>query len=143
MKLIKNLSLTGILSALVLSASVFAEAPTNVNGLVGTWVNTDSSSSGIVKVVVSKTRTGGISFKSYGACSPTPCVHSTVTAQPYAANVSSEIAVGFYAYRNSGFKYARFFGKRVGSYLKVDSFSTFASGDSRSDYTNYGYFKKL
>ncbi len=139
MKFVKLLSIVSLVASIMLSASAYAVPPSNVAGLVGTWHNINSSTSGIVKVEVTNT-IFGLTFKSYGACSPSPCVHTTVVAYPHSAGVSSNTAIGFTAYRNSGFKYARFFGKRTGNYLRLDQFSTFASGDTRKDYTTTEYF---
>jgi len=141
MKLFKSFSVIAIFSALFFSAMAHAVAPTNVNGLVGTWKNINANDKGIVKVVVTKVR-GGLRFKSYGSCHPTPCVHTTVVAYPHSASVSSNTAVGFTAFRHSGFKYARYSAKRTGSYLRLDSFNTFASGDSRKNYAATDYFKR-
>ncbi|MCG8314575.1 MAG: hypothetical protein MI976_15305 [Pseudomonadales bacterium] len=143
MKKVKAIAAAGLFGAALISASAYAVPPTNFNGLIGTWVNTNPNDKGIIKVVVAPTWWGGISFKSYGSCSPTPCVHTTVSAQAFSASISSNTAVGFTAYRNSGFKTARFSGQRYGSYLRLDSFNTFASGDSRKNYSATDYFKKL
>lgn len=139
MKLFKMLSLVPLLVGFIISSSAQALPPTAVAGLLGTWHNTDPNSNGIVRVVVSQVN-GGLRFTSYGACSPTPCVHSTVVAYPHSAGVSSNTAIGFTAYRNSGFKYARYSAMRVGAHLRLDSFDTFAAGDSRRDYASTQYF---
>jgi len=134
MKKLNAVGIAGLLGALMLSTSAHAVSPTNVSGLVGTWVNTNSATGGIVKVIITNTATG-LKFQSFGACSPTPCVHSVVAAQPFSAGITSNTAVGFTAYRNSGFKYSRYGAQRSGAYLKLDSFETFASGDFRKNYT--------
>jgi hypothetical protein len=141
MKLTSLLSASSFIGAVLLASSAHAVAPTNVTGLVGVWNNVNTSTRGIVRVVVTNT-SSGLRFTSYGACTPTPCVHSTVVAYPHSASVSSNTAVGFTAFRNSGFKYARFSAVRYGSYLRLDQFSTFASGDSRKDYTSTEYFRR-
>lgn len=139
MKIAKYLSLPMAAVTLLFSLSVQAVNPTNVSGLVVTWDNIDANSSGTVRVVVSQVA-GGLRFTSHGSCSPTPCVHSTVVAYPHSAGVSSNAAVGFTAYRNSGFKYERYSAMRTGQYLRMDAFSTFASGDSRKNYAKTEYF---
>jgi hypothetical protein len=141
MKKFNALSIAGLLGAVLLSTSAHAVSPTNVTGLVGTWVNTNSATGGIVKVVVTNTASG-LTFQSFGACSPTPCVHTVVSAQPFSASVSSNTAVGLTAYRNSGFKYSRYSAERSGVYLRLDSFDTFAAGDTRKNYTKTEYFAK-
>lgn len=133
MKIIKPLSISGLVGAILLSASAHAVPPTAVSGLVGTWYNTNPSTSSTVKFEVTQVA-GGLRFKSYGACTPTPCVHTTVVAYPHSAGVSSNTATGFTAYRNSGFKYTRFSAVRTGAYMRMDAFSTFAAGDTRKDY---------
>jgi hypothetical protein len=142
MKLFKSLSISTILGALLLSISAHAVPPTTVSGLVGTWYNTNSSTGGIVKFVVTQTASG-LTFKSYGACSPTPCVHTTVVAYPHSAGVSSNTAIGFTSYRNDTFKYTRFSALRVGANMRLDAFSTFAAGDTRKDYVLSETFTKL
>ena len=141
MKLFKTLSVSSLVSAVLLAASAHATPPTAVSGLTGTWYNTNPSTGGIVKFVVTQTATG-LTFKSYGACSPSPCVHTTVVAYPHSASVSSNTATGFTSYRNDGFKYTRYSAVRTGSYLRLDSFSTFASGDTRKDYLSSETFSK-
>lgn len=141
MKKVNILVVLSLVASLFLSAAAYAVPPTNVSGLVGTWNNVNANDNGIIRVVVTNTRLG-LRFTSYGSCSPTPCVHSTVVAYPHSASISSNAATGFTAYRNSGFKYARYSATREGSYLRLSSFNTFASGDSRKNYLSTDYFIK-
>lgn len=133
MKVIKPLSISALIGAILLSASAHAVPPTGVSGLLGTWYNTNPNTRSTVKFEVTQV-VGGLRFKSYGSCSPTPCVHTTVVAYPHSAGVSSNTATGFTAYRNSGFKYTRYSAVRTGANMRLDAFSTFASGDTRKDY---------
>lgn len=141
MKLFKSLSLSSLLGAVLLAASAHAVPPTGVAGLTGTWYNTNPSTGGIVKFVVTQTASG-LTFKSYGACSPTPCVHTTVVAYPHSASVSSNTATGFTSYRNDTFKYTRYSAVRTGANMRLDSFSTFAAGDTRKNYLSSETFAK-
>lgn len=133
MKVIKPLSISALIGAILLSASAHAVPPTGVSGLVGTWYNTNPNTRSTVKFEVTQV-VGGLRFKSYGSCSPTPCVHTTVVAYPHSAGVSSNTATGFTAYRNSGFVYTRYSAVRTGTNMRLDAFSTFASGDTRKNY---------
>lgn len=142
MKLFKSLSIVSLLGLILSSISAHAVPPTGVTGLVGTWYNTNPSTGGIVKFVVTQTASG-LTFKSYGACTPTPCVHTTVVAYPHSAGVSSDTAIGFTSYRNDTFKYTRFSALRVGANMRLDAFSTFAAGDTRKDYVLSETFAKL
>lgn len=141
MKILKSISATTFVLGLFIASTAQAVAPTNVTGLLGTWYNTNPNTNGTVKVQLWNT-SSGLRFRSFGACSPTPCVHTVVPAYPHSASVGSNTAVGFTSFRNSGFKYTRYSAKRYGSYLRLDQFSTFASGDSRKNYTTTEYFRR-
>jgi hypothetical protein len=139
MKLSKLFSVCVLVATALSSSTTLAESPTNVTGLVGTWNNIDANTSGITKIAVYNSGSN-IYFKSWGSCSPTDCVHSTVPAYAHSASVSSNTATGLYAFRNNGFAYTRFAATRVGSYLRVTYYTTFASGDTRKNYTKTEYY---
>lgn len=146
MNLSKLLLCTSVLATGLFSAPSFALTPTSTTGLTGTWHNVNPSTRGTIKVVVTKVGSQ-LRFKSYGACSPTPCIHTTVAAYPYSSSVSSNFARGFTAYRNSGFKSTRFdairdYGQTSGKFLRLNSFSRFASGDGRKNYLSSELFRK-
>jgi hypothetical protein len=141
MKIIKSLSFSGLVGAILLSASAHAVPPTGVSGLTGTWYNTNPNTRSIVKFEVTQV-VGGLRFKSYGSCTPTPCVHTTVVAYPHSASVSSNTATGFTSYRNDGFKYTRYSAVRTGANMRLDAFSTFAAGDTRKNYLVSETFSK-
>lgn len=141
MKLLKLLSATSLVLVAFLSSSAQALPPSNLTGLAGFWYNTNPSTGSITKIYVLPWG-GKLLFKSWGACHPTDCEHSWVWAYPHSTGVSSDTAVGFTSYRNSGFAYSRFSAKRVSSFLRLDDFTTFASGDNRKDYVVSEYFKR-
>jgi hypothetical protein len=141
MKLSKLFSVCLLVATAFASSTTLAESPSNVAGLVGTWNNTNVNTRGITKISVYNIGSH-LYFKSWGSCSPTDCVHSTVPAYAHSASVSSNTATGLYAYRNSGFAYTRFAASRVGSYLRVTYYTTFASGDSRKNYTKTEYYHR-
>jgi hypothetical protein len=141
MKQLLSFSVLSIVLSLLVATSAQAVAPGNVAGLLGTWHNINPNTSGIVKVEVWNTA-HGLRFRSFGACSPRPCIHTVVRAYPHSASVGSNTATGFTAFRNNGFKYVRFFGKRYGNFLRLDQFSTFAAGDTRKNYTTTEFFRR-
>jgi hypothetical protein len=141
MKLSNILSACILIVSAITGTSVLAEQPTNSSGIAGVWKNINSSTSGITQVAIYQAG-NNINFRSWGSCHPTDCVHTTVRGYPYSSGVSSNTAVGLYAYRNSGFAYTRFAASRVGSYLRVTYYTTFAPGDNRKNYTKTEYFIK-
>ena len=74
-----------------------------LGSLVGTWVNVNSATRDIVKVVLTNAN-GTLNVHAYGACSPTPCDWGQVKGMAYAASVSGGNAVAFTANYAFGFK---------------------------------------
>jgi hypothetical protein len=112
-----------------------------LNALVGTWVNVNSATRDIVKVVLTN-NSGALRVHAYGACSPTPCDWGQVTGQAYAASVSGGEAVAFTANYAFGFKNTILGGHLDGPHLIVDDFNVFDDGSGRSPYFTQGTFKK-
>lgn len=141
MKLSKSFIVCLLVASAFVATSAMAVPPSNVSGLTGLWTNTNAGTRGITKILVWGSGSN-LRFKSWGSCSPTDCVHSTVPAYAHSSNVSSNTAVGLYAFRHSGFAYTRFAATRVGSFLRVTYYTTFAAGDSRKNYTKTEYFRR-
>ena len=101
--------------------------------LVGTWVNCDKATRGIVKVKIGNRR-GTLVVNVFGACHPTPCDWKTVKGLAYAENVSSNKAVAFSAVYKFGFKKTIVTGHLCSGCLIVETFNHFTDGSGRSDY---------
>ena len=115
-------------------------APSPAN-LLSTWVADDPATRGIVKVVLALSG-GALSFHAFGACSPSPCDWGTVKGRTYGPDVSTARSVAFTATYAFGFKSTILAGHLSNGRLIVESFNTFASGDSRSDYYSSGSFHR-
>ncbi|MGH9759841.1 MAG: hypothetical protein ACREDR_42775 [Blastocatellia bacterium] len=81
-----------------------APAPVIVNPLpvVGTWLNVDKSTQGIVKLILSETG-ADLFVELFGACVPTPCDWGKVKAVPYSVGVCVNEGTAFTAHFNQGF----------------------------------------
>jgi hypothetical protein len=142
-RLILGLALTLVAASATPS---LAEAPTSVSNLTGTWVNVNPATGGVVKVIISNTILG-LRIRTFGACSPTPCDHGTIAAEPFSKTVSSNIASGLSATYDHGFATVLVTAKRVaeydgGSFLELETRTTFAPGDTRKNYTRTELFRK-
>jgi hypothetical protein len=113
-----------------------------LGSLVGTWVNVNSATRDIVKVVLTNAN-GTLNVHAYGACSPTPCDWGQVKGMAYAASVSGGNAVAFTANYAFGFKNTILAGHLNGHNLIVDDFNVFEDGSGRSAYFTEGTFKKV
>lgn len=131
-------------SLVVLAASAtsaFAQQPTNLSAVVGTWVNVDPATRGIVKVVV--TNVGGqLHIHTYGKCTPTPCDHGDIAANAFSPSVSDAKATGFSGQYDFGFKTTEVTGLRAGALLALETRNKFAGGDSRYDYVGREMFRR-
>ena len=112
-----------------------------LGSLIGTWVNVNSATRDIVKVVLTNNG-GSLGVHAYGACSPTPCDWGQVPGQAYAPSVAGGATVAFTANYAFGFKNTILTGHLNGQQLIVDDFNVFEDGSSRSPYFTEGTFKK-
>src|SRR5688572_16352137 len=111
------ISICALSIAMLIGSQAFAKPPTNFTSLIGTWSNTNSATTGIVKVVIRAGTTGGITIRPYGACSPTPCDHGVISTRTFSSSVSSALAAGFNAAKNFGFKTTAYSGILSGTRL--------------------------
>lgn len=148
MKVTKSTLLAGVAVIMTLSSieAALAKPPTSVSNLVGTWVNVNANTGGIVKVVISNS-SSGFKIHTYGACSPTPCDHGTVSASPFSKSVSSATAHGLIGQYDFGFSTKLVTAQRTfqfdgATFLEVETRTKFAPGDSRYDYMRTELFRK-
>lgn len=101
--------------------------------LVGTWINCDHHTRGMVRIVIAANGKE-ITVHGFGACSPTPCDWGTAPGLVYADNVTATPAVGFTATYNFGFKQTAIVGHLLHGALIVETFDHFTDNSGRSDY---------
>ena len=135
-----------VVIGLATAAPTMAEPPVNRSSLVGTWVNVNSATGGIVKIVITND-IFGFRVHTYGACSPTPCDHGFAAASPFSKSVGSTVATGLSATYNFGFKTTLITAKRTaeydgGTFLELESRNKFAPGDTRFDYIQSELFRR-
>ena len=109
------------------------------SALVGSWVNTDKATPGILRLVLSN-KEGLFIVQAFGACSPVACDWGEVEGALYSNSVDSELAVGFKAFYDFGFvetMLAAYLNKRI---LVVDTYNTFKDGSARSNYFSRDHF---
>jgi len=109
--------------------------------LVGTWVNCDSATRGLVRMVIAAAG-AGISVHGFGACSPTPCDWGTAPGVAYADNVTSTSPVAFTTKYKFNFKETIVVGRLNAGCLIVETFDNFTDGSGRSAYYSTYYMGK-
>jgi hypothetical protein len=107
--------------------------------LIGTWLNTDRATRGIIKLVLSN-REGFFIVHGFGACSPSPCDWGEVEGAVYSGGVSSREGMAFTASYDFGFMETILAVYLKSGILVLDSFNTFKDGSGRSNYFSREFF---
>ena len=116
-----------------------------IANFAGTWVNTNSNTRGIKKVIISN-RGAQQKVRTYGACSPRACDWGQKNAYAYGDNVSSNLRTStrvMTATYKKGFSTTQLVMRRTGRFLQVESFTRFTDGSGRSNYLSRAQFKRL
>jgi hypothetical protein len=110
--------------------------PSPTASLLGTWNNTNASTRGLAKVVITLGGGGSLLVHAFGACTPTLCDNGTFTAITYGPNSSAPSGGRFLAPNDPGFKRETFAGRLVAGSgtLKLTYFSEFTDASGRSNY---------
>jgi hypothetical protein len=113
--------------------------PVDSSPLVGTWINTDKATGGIVKLILSQE---GNSFfvQAFGACAPSPCDWGKVEGRVYSSGVDSQEGMAFTARYDFGFMETSLAVYLKSGILVLDSFNTFKDGSRRSNYFSREFY---
>ena len=117
-----------------------ARGPIDLAPMLGTWLNTNTASRGIVKVILSDDE-GALVVHAFGACDPAPCdwgPASEVVA--CAARPDSQKPMGFTARYDFGFLTMRLEANLSRGLLIIASFNTFHDDSGRSDFFSREFF---
>ena len=128
------------------TGTALAVQPTGVTNLVGTWVNVNPTTRNIVRIVITSDALG-FRIHTYGACTPTPCDHGAIPASRFSKGTTSTAAYGFTGTYNFGFSTMLVTGLRDyqldgGNFLRLETRTRFAAGDTRIDYMATELFRK-
>ena len=116
------------------------DGPIDLAPLVGTWVNTNVASTGIVKVVLSNEE-GSLAVQAFGACEPTPCDWGAADdVVACAAGPDSRQPMGFTAAYDFGFMTMRLEANLSRGLLIIASFNAFHDDSGRSDFFSREFF---
>jgi hypothetical protein len=109
--------------------------------LLGTWVNVNPTTLGLVKVVM---RLAGSQFivHPYGAGHPTPCTWGGRVGIAYADKVSANQPCAFTVIFPTSFKETILTGHLRNGLLVVEAFHRFTDGSGRMDYYSREIFRR-
>jgi|SRR5215467_5835505 len=116
--------------------------PLQLDGLPGTWVNTNTDSRGIVEVAI-RMKDSRLFVRAFGAGDPEPCDWGEVEVdQTYAGSISSHVAAGFTAGFDFDFSRIHLQANWNQGLLVLASFTSFKDGSRRSNYFSREFFHR-
>jgi hypothetical protein len=110
--------------------------------LLGTWINCNKSTRGIVKVIIEKDG-NNLFVHPYGSCHPNPCDWGKLKALAYAESVSDTKDIAFTASHKPGFKETIITGHLCSGCLIVETFNHFTDNSGRSNYYSRECFYRI
>lgn len=116
--------------------------PFQLDGLPGTWLNTNKDSCGIVKVAIA-VKSHSLLLRAFGAGDPAPSDWGEVEADHiYANSISSRVAAGFTAWYDFEFSRIHLQANWNQGLLVLASFTSFKDGSKRSNYFSREFFHR-
>jgi|SRR5215208_1944135 hypothetical protein len=145
----KNLKLHRIAAAVALCTALLggltAARPAQAAPaeFMGTWLNTDSGTGGIVRLQITA-GVHGMGVRAFGACTPSACDWGVVGLTTYGNNVSDADHKYGAALYNHGFATRMMTLQLIdSSTLVAHVYTTFLDGSGRQNYHSREVFKKL
>ena len=116
-----------------------ATGAVNTSDLIGTWINSNPNTSGIARIVISRSN-GNLSLRAY-AVSPEGLIDwGSVDINVFASTPVSEVAAGFTCLYDFGFAEARLEGMIMKGLLVLAQLQRFKDKSGRVDYFVREYF---
>jgi hypothetical protein len=135
-----TLAITATLATLALANPAIA-APAD---FIGTWVNTDSNTRGITKVIIQPAGSNKLTIQTFGKCSPTDCTWGKVALPSYGTNVSDSDHKAATATYNQGFSQSLLTLQLAGATnMSLNSYTLFTDNSNRQPYFSLNRFKKI
>jgi hypothetical protein len=127
------------LLGLVITTAFSTMASAAASDFVGTWINTNRATRGIVRVVVSPS----MQMRAYGACTPRPCDWGMSRMITYGRSVSDRNHTASTVHYTFPFKQVEVVGKLTApNLLSLTDFNVFTDNSGRQNYYTEQRFRK-
>ena len=110
--------------------------------LLGTWVNTNTASRGIIKVALAASK-GEVALKVFGSCDPEPCDWGEVVANVFASDIHSTEAMAWSASYDFGFMDTQLQAHIRQGVLIIAKFDRFKDDSGRLNYFSKEFFYRI
>ena len=130
-----------VFAAAIATTSMFAgSAFADVGDFLGNWVNTDSDTSGITRILVTPAGGGHVKIRVFGQCTPVACDWGVRPGHSYAESPGSSDVRSITAQFNTGFANTLVILRRApGGDMRFEVLTDFTDGSGRNDYDMTGH----
>ncbi|BAY60063.1 hypothetical protein NIES22_01200 [Calothrix brevissima NIES-22] len=129
-------------SSVSLAASLISPTLAAPADFIGTWVNKDSNTRGVTRLVVTSAGSNKLNIQVFGKCHPTDCDWGTTSVVTYGLNVQDTNHTYATANYNQGFSNTLLTLDYAGSQIMLQSFTQFLDNSGRQNYYSRDYFQK-
>jgi hypothetical protein len=129
-------------SSLALAAALVSPVLAAPADFVGTWVNKDSNTGGVTRLVITSAGGNKLNIQVFGKCHPTDCDWGTAPVTTYGLNVQDTNHTYATANYNKGFSNTLLTLNNGGSQIMLQSFTQFLDNSGRQNYYARDYFQK-
>lgn len=128
-----------VAAALFAAALLTGPAVADVSDFLGNWVNTDSDTSGITRIVVTPAGGNQVRVRVFGECHPTDCDWGVRLGHSYTEDPGSDDVRSISAIFNTGFASKQIILRKAGGAdLRFEVLTDFHDGSGRRDYDMSG-----
>ncbi|MBD2666620.1 hypothetical protein B6N60_02084 [Richelia sinica FACHB-800] len=135
-------SLTLAASSLALATALVSPAVAAPSDFVGTWVNKDTNTRGITRLVITSGGGNTLNIQVFGKCHPTDCDWGSTSLVTYGLNVQDNDHTYGTANYNQGFSNNILTINLGGQQVMLQSFTQFLDNSGRQNYYSRDYFQK-
>jgi hypothetical protein len=130
----------GLFAATLCGAlGIASAASADVSDLLGNWVNSDSATTGVTRMVVSPAGPNRVRIRVFGQCHPSDCDWGEVVAHSYFDSAGSDHVKSVMAVFDQGFaRRTIVLRERMGDRLGFEILTDFTDGSGRRDYDMSG-----
>ncbi len=127
-----------VLAATALVLGLAGSALANTGQFIGDWVNVDSNTGGITRVVVTPAGPNRVRVQVFGKCHPNDCDWGTVAGKGYANSASSNDIRTVTAEFSTGFGKTLVILRPISGGLSYSALTDFTDNSGRKDYESSG-----
>jgi hypothetical protein len=129
-------------SSLALATAILSPALAAPADFVGTWVNKDSNTGGITRLVITSAGANKLNIQVFGKCQPKDCDWGTTSVTTYGLNVQDQNHTYATANYNKGFANTLLTLSHTNSQIMLQSYTQFLDNSARQNYYSRDYFQR-